>query len=236
MKERITQVLKIIFEITTFKRRTFFLLSDIIFISFSMYASFWIRFDGIIPEEYIVNLKYYILLALAIKLGYQIFFRLYNISWRFFSLRDLIKLIRTIILSSLTLGILLFFLKTYKPFIGFPRSVVLLDFILTMGFLGTIRISKRVFQEYRIKILGLHKGNTRTIIIGAGSAGEQIGREMLNNRKSKYFPVGYIDDDPAKKGINIHSIKVLGSRKDIPYLLNTYKIDEVLVAIPSARL
>lgn len=234
MKQTINQVLQNIFKTTTFKRRAFFLLADVVLIVFSVYASFWIRFDRNIPENYIINLKYYILLALGIKLGFLIYSRLYNISWRFFSLRDLIRLSNTIILSSLTLGLLLFFLKPYKPFMGFPRSVVLLDFIFTIGFLSTIRISKRAIQEYRIRIQKDKKGDTRVLIIGAGSAGEQISREMLNNSKSKYFPVGYIDDCPTKKGVNIHGIKVLGSRKDIPLLLGTQRIDEVLVALPSA--
>lgn len=233
MKERVKQVLWIIFKTTTFKRRAFFLLSDITLIAFSMYASFWIRFDGDIPEIYIANLKYYIPLALAVKLGFLIYFGQYNIFWRFFSLRNLLKLSNAVILSSLSLGLLLFFLKTSTPFIGFPRSIILLDFIFTMGFLGMVRISKRALQEYRIRIQGNKKGNTRILIIGAGSAGEQIGREMVTQNRSEYFPVGYIDDDPAKKGVNIHGIKVLGTRKDIPYLLENHRIDEVLVALPS---
>lgn len=234
MKEQIKQVLRIIFKTTTFKRRAFFLLSDIILIAFSMYASFWIRFDGDIPGNFVVNLKYYILLSLAMKLGFLIYFGQYNIFWRFFSLRNLIKLSNAIILSSLSLSLLLFFLKTSTPFMNFPRSVILLDFIFTIGFLGTVRISKRALQEYRIRIQKVKKGETRILIIGAGSAGEQIGREMLNNSMSKYNPVGYVDDCPTKKGVNIHGIKVLGSREDIPHLLEAQRIDEVLVALPSA--
>lgn len=234
MKERVKQVLRIIFKTTTIKRRAFFLLSDIILIAFSMYASFWIRFDGDIPESYIANLKYYIPLTLAVKLGFLIYFGQYNIFWRFFSLRNFIRLSNAIMLSSLSLGLLLFFLKTSTPFIGFPRSIILLDFIFTMGFLGMVRISKRALQEYKIRIQRLKKGNTRILIIGAGSAGEQIGREMVTQNRSEYFPVGYIDDDPAKRGVNIHGIKVLGARKDIPHLLEAHRIDEVLMALPSA--
>lgn len=234
MKQEVNQVLRNIFKTTKFKRRAFFLFADIILISFSMYVSFWIRFDGNIPENYIINLKYYILLALAIKLLSILYFGQYNIFWRFFSLRNLVKLSNAIVLSSLVLGLMLFFLRIYEPFIGFPRSVVLLDFIFTLGFLGTIRISKRAVQEFRIRIQGQNKGDIRVLIIGAGSAGEQICREMLTQKNSKYFPVGYIDDDPAKKGVNIHGIKVLGSRKDIPHKLRTHRINEVLVALPSA--
>lgn len=233
MKKHIMEFIRDLFRTTPFKRRTFFLTADFFLIAFSMYASFWIRFDGNIPDKYLPYLKYYILLALAVKLGFLVYYNMYSISWRFFSLRESLKLLRAVTLSSVSLGLLLFFLKTYAPFSEFPRSVILLDYIFTMGFIGTLRISKRALREYRIKTERQSKGRMRILIIGAGSAGEQIGREMLNNAKSKYFPVGYIDDDPAKKAINIHGIKVIGKREDIPRLLKSYSIDEVLVAIPS---
>ncbi len=58
---------------------------------------------------------------------------------------------------------------------------------------------------------------------------------MLVNNKSKYFPIGFVDDDLSKKGMSIHGIKVLGTRHDIPTLLKTNAVDEVLIAIPSFR-
>ena len=162
------------------------------------------------------------------------YYDMYGISWRFFSPGDLLKLFKAVTLSSLSMGLLLFLLKTYAPFMAFPRSVILLDYIFTMGFISALRVSKRALQEYRIRSDRLSRNKTKILIIGAGSAGEQIGREMLNNKKSKYFPMGYIDDDPAKAGIRIHGVKVLGTREDIPLALKSNRVDEVLVAIPSA--
>lgn len=234
MKKRILEFLRNLFKTTTFKRRAFFLVADILLIGFAMYASFWIRFEGNIPANYLPNLKYYILLSLVLKLGFLLLYDLHGISWRFFSLRDMMKLFRAVTLSSVSLGLLLFFLKTYAPFRGFPRSILLLDYFFTMGFIGSLRISKRAIREFRIRTEKLARGKSRVLIIGAGSAGEQIGREMLNNKKSKYYPVSYIDDDPAKRGVSIHGIKVIGKREDIPSILKTSDIDEVLVAIPSA--
>jgi FlaA1/EpsC-like NDP-sugar epimerase len=112
--------------------------------------------------------------------------------------------------------------------------VLLLDYIFTFGLIGSLRISKRVAKEYLNKTGKQRRGRTKILIIGAGGAGEQIGREMLNSKKSKYFPIGFIDDDPAKQGLSIHGIKVLGTRKEIPTILKNDHIDEVLVAIPSS--
>ena len=233
MKEGLRRFIKNLFKITTFKRRAFFLVADILLIAFSMYASFWIRFDGKIPYEFSHYLREYIILALVVKLGFLTYFGMYGISWRFFGLSDLLKLLRAVTLSSVSMGLLLFFLKSYAPFMGFPRSIILLDYIFTIGLIGTLRISKRALREFWIGTEKQAKGKSKVLIIGAGSAGEQIGREMLNNKKSRYYPVGYIDDDLAKRGISIHGVKVMGTRKDIPRVLRTNKVDEVLVAIPS---
>ena len=150
----------------------FFLRADILLIAFAMYASFWIRFDGIIPAKFASNLKYYILFALAIKLGFLLYYDLNGISWRFFSPRDLMKLFRAVTLSLVSLGFLLFFLKTYLPFKEFPRSILLLDYFFTMGFIGSLSISKRAIREYRFRTEKLAKGKSRVLIIGAGSAVE----------------------------------------------------------------
>ena len=88
MKERAMEFLRDLLKTTMFKRRAFFLVADIFLIAFSMYASFWIRFDGIIREKYLPNLKYYILLVLAVKRGFLVYYDLYGISMRFFSLRE----------------------------------------------------------------------------------------------------------------------------------------------------
>jgi FlaA1/EpsC-like NDP-sugar epimerase len=219
---------------TTFTRRLFFLSADILLISFSIYASLWLRFSGQIPLHYKKSLFYYILLALLIKLIFLIAFGLYNIFWRFFGLRDLIRLAYSLTLSFLFLGMMLFLLRGYVPFKAFPRSILISDYVLSLVLLGSLRISKRVYLEGLKGTLKLDKEKSRVLIIGAGNAGEQIVREMLRNKNSSYLPIGFIDDDPAKQGINIHGIKVLGKREDIPPNIHESRVDEVLIAIPSA--
>jgi len=80
MKERAIEFLRELLKTTMFKRRAFFLVADILLIAFSMYASFWIRFDRIIPEKYLPNSKCYILLVLAVKLGFLLYYDLNGIS------------------------------------------------------------------------------------------------------------------------------------------------------------
>ena len=219
---------------TSGKRRAFFLLTDVFFIAFAVYLSFWLKFEGEIPKEYSQILIWFILLAEACKISLLIVLRNYNFTWRYFSVREGLRLILALTLGWILLGLSLYLIG---PNIGsrtFPRSVYIMDFGFSLILIGSLRVSKRAYRETRIRLNRASIGKARTLIIGAGAAGEQIVREMVNNPRSKYFPIGYIDDDPAKEGIIIHGVKVIGHRKDIPDLLKGNEIDEILIAMPSA--
>ena len=222
---------------TVFKRRAFFFISDILLISFAMYASFWSRFNGVIPDQYKKSLPYFILLALFLKLTFLVLFNLYDISWHFVSIGELVKVFKALSLASLALGMALFLLRTSVFFRAspFPRSILLVDFIFSIVLIGSFRISKRILLEGLKNTLKMKGERVKILIVGAGSAGEQIIREMIRNKNSNYLPVGFADDNPAKHGIKIHGIKVLGKREDIPHIVKNYKIDEVLIALPSAH-
>jgi FlaA1/EpsC-like NDP-sugar epimerase len=220
---------------TPLKRRVFFLLADSFLIAFSLFVSFWLRFDGAIPAEYIKRFPAYFGLILTVKILFLGAFGMYKISWRFFGLSDLIKLIAAVSTSSLVLAAVFLGFRARGPISGFPRAVMLADFVITLGILSLLRISKRALIEHLSKSRKLRHGRTRIVIVGAGEAGSAIGRDMLINKHSRYFPVGYIDDDVSKRGLSIQGIKVLGTRNDIPTLLKANAVDEVLIAIPSFR-
>ena len=231
MQERVSHLLRL----TLFKRRLFFLVSDAALIAGSMFVSFWLRFDGVIPDVYAVNLKYYILVALAVKLMILLVHDMYDVSWRFFGLKDLLKLFSAVTMSSLVIGLAAVLYKSSAYFPTLPRSVILVDYLLTLGSIGVLRISKRAVVEYLGKSKRKWRGRTKVLIVGAGDAGSSIGRDMLVNKKSKYFPIGYIDDNLSKQGMSIQGIKVLGTRHEIPAVLKANTVDEVLIAIPSFR-
>jgi FlaA1/EpsC-like NDP-sugar epimerase len=224
-----------ILRMTPLKRRVFFFLADSLLVTFSLYASFWLRFDGAIPANSAQKYPAYLGLSLIVKISILAAFGMYNISWRFFGLSDFIKLIAAVSLASFVLVAVFLGFRAPGPVSGFPRAVMLADYVITLGALGLLRISKRAVIEYLSKSGRMRHGRTRVLIVGAGDAGSAIGRDMLVSKKSKYFPVGYIDDDSSKRGMSIHGIKVLGTRNDIPALLKANAVDEVLIAIPSFR-
>jgi FlaA1/EpsC-like NDP-sugar epimerase len=235
LKEKLNSPLKKMLNINMFKRRLFFIVADSLIIGGAVYFSFWLRFDGSIPAPYLQNLKFYIGFALAVMLTMLLVHGMYSISWRFFGLKDLIKLLSAITISSLLMGLSFFLFRAYLHISGFPRSVILVDYLLSLGSISVLRISKRAFIEYLSKAGRMRHRRARILIVGAGEAGSAIGREMLINENSKYFPIGYIDDDLSKRGMSIQGIKVLGMRDDIPTLLKANAVDEVLIAIPSFR-
>jgi FlaA1/EpsC-like NDP-sugar epimerase len=229
------QISKRVFALTPLKRRVFFLISDLAIIGLSLYASFWLRFDGLIPIDYLERIPFFLILAYLVKIPCLAAFGMYGISWRFFGLIDFIKLVASILVSSSVLSFILLAIRKQAPFTGFPRAVLLADFVITLGALGIFRISKRAVLEFSSNSGRLRSGRIRILVVGAGEAGSTIARDMLVNKKSKYYPIGFIDDDFSKRGMSIQGVRVLGTRHDIPALLKANAIDEVLIAIPTFR-
>jgi FlaA1/EpsC-like NDP-sugar epimerase len=142
----------------------------------------------------------------------------------------------TKIAKAITLGSALISLITISPWQtaigGVTLSVVVIDYLLTLAFVGGLRLSKRLFYQLVLRRPNGH--GVRTLIVGAGDAGERIVRAMLEERKPQRLPVGFVDDDPALHGLTIHGVQVLGNRQDIPHLAQKLAVQELLVAIPSA--
>ncbi len=193
------------------------------------YLAFYIRFDGKIVPAYLGILPYSVLLALAVRLPLYYSFGLHRSMWQYAGMSDLRKIV-----TSSTIGTLIMataFLRWNFGPMRYPYSVILLDWILMIGFTGYVRIALRLYKEYRIS---RSRGKKRTLIIGAGEAGERIVRDMKCSA-SVHNPIGFIDDDITKKGLSIHDVSVLGTRGDLPWVVEKYRPDEILLAIPSAR-
>ena len=223
---------------TRVKRKIFFLLTDISSLALAVYISLWLRFEGKIPTEYRHNLMRFILLAEICNIIFLFALRNYNFTWRHFSVGEGVRLISALVLGWGLMGLAMYLIGPLiiEPIYGvraLPRSVYIMDIGFSLLLIGSIRVSKRAYREYRLRRNCEAQGKARTLIIGAGAAGEQIGKEMITNVRSNYFPVGFIDDDPAKEGIDIHGIRVLGRQADIPDILKAEDIDEILIAMPS---
>jgi FlaA1/EpsC-like NDP-sugar epimerase len=216
---------------TRWKRSLFFLFGDAVLIFLALFLAFFLRYEGQIPSTVLANLGEYSLIIALIKFPIFYLFGLYRMSWRFVSLKELLAVFQAVTASALLIAAMLFILGR-EPWLGIvPRSIPVLDYILTLILIGGFRASKRIFTGLRS---GFSGGGKRVLIAGAGDAGEQIARAMQKEVRSDYVPIGYIDDDAAKRGLSIHGVRVLGSTQDLGEISRKRAVEGLIIAMPSA--
>ena len=189
---------------------------------FSLEPPFWAQFWAHWP--WIIFLK----LICFYYLG------LYRGMWRYTSLVDLKKVFIAAVVSSLIVTAFVAFLFQFQ---GFPRSAFLIDFVLTLLFIGGLRVGVRmVLNPGSIMtegLLGKDKDRKRIIVLGAGFTGEKVVREILDSPAMEMKPVAFLDDNRNKYGKSIHGVPVKGSIGEIGKLEDEF--DEILIAIPSVK-
>jgi FlaA1/EpsC-like NDP-sugar epimerase len=112
------------------------------------------------------------------------------------------------------------------------EGVIMLDLLTTIMLLGGLRMIVRLYHE---EFFSEAKGPaSKFLIIGAGNAGEALLRELVRRKDVQYDVAGFVDDDPAKQGMSIHGITVLGTVEQLPKICQKHNIDEIAIALPSA--
>jgi FlaA1/EpsC-like NDP-sugar epimerase len=204
------------------------LLTDVAAVCAAALGANYLRFDEIYPAGFIHFEKWLLLDLILTPLVFYVM-GLYRSAWRYASISDLKVIVfavtcRTLLLTSL------FILLGYDR--GVPRSTIVLQGILLLGAVGGTRLLTRVRREMSQQKNLRHK--TPVVIVGAGDAGEIILRELRGNRTLPYNPIGFVDDDPAKWGVRIHGVPVLGGTADIPAIASSRRVKDAIIAIPSA--
>ena len=159
-------------------------------------------------------------------------FGFYNRWWRYVSTRDMWGAARGVTVAS-ALTYLVLYAFPPENTSRLPRGVAALDFLLLLAFVAGTRLLARTLIE-RPQSGALVAHGKEVLIVGAGDAGQLMVREMQRNRQLHYTPIGFVDDDPRKRGDRIHGVRILGTTDDIAHVLRDNKPDEVLIAIPSA--
>jgi FlaA1/EpsC-like NDP-sugar epimerase len=213
-------------------RKIFFLVNDLFWIPLAVYLSFLLRFEAEIPEQYFGSVLVMGVLSVFFLIPIFNFNKLYSFSWSFVSAEELISLVKSSVFGFSALGAILFIFKDRAIFYGFPRSTFFVSFFLIILFCGGIRFLKRIYLQIFKKRLSKFK--EKTLIIGAGDAGEQFLRSILTLKSSFFYPVGFIDDNDVKQGVTIHGLKVLGKISDIPRIVKENQIEVMVIALPSA--
>ena len=211
-------------------RRLFVLALHLAVIPAGYYLAFALRFDGVVPREYMHFYWGTVGYLLVIRLGAFGAFGLFHGWWRHVGMSDLVSLIKAVTASSVLLVAVLYMTTEIA---GYPRSVVVLDWAGALLLFGGGRFAVRAFREERLVPWRSRRG-TRALIIGGGAAAERLLREAQRDRESEICPVGIVDDDPTKLGMRLHGVPVVGGSERIGELTARFGVQLLVIAIPSA--
>jgi FlaA1/EpsC-like NDP-sugar epimerase len=217
-----------------FKRRAQQFAADAVLAAAAFGLAFVLRFLDVpigIPHRYVTMLAGSIAF---VAIGKAIVFEVLGLHrkwWRYFQLPDMWPVVRASVVASMILVAVFTLAKPYDY--NLPRSVVVFDLLLTILLVGGARLVRRTIAERPDK--ATRGARTRgVLIIGAGSGGQMVVRELKLNPDLGVRAIGFVDDDPGKRDMTAAGVKVLGSTGEITEILDREGPDEVVIAIPSA--
>ncbi|RLA20860.1 MAG: polysaccharide biosynthesis protein [Gammaproteobacteria bacterium] len=209
--------------------RTIFL-HDLLMVPIAWFGAYWLRFNlGVIPEYFWHAALGYLPLVVFVQAVSSWFFGLYRGVWRFASIPDLLRIGKAVLSGTFIVASTLFL---YSRLEDVPRSVIPLYAGLLVLLLSTPRFLYRFWKDGGTSARG---GGKRTLIVGAGHAGDMLVRDLLSESNAEYNPVIFVDDDKNKRKREIRGIRVVGSIRKIPRLIERFQVDAILIAVPSAN-
>jgi FlaA1/EpsC-like NDP-sugar epimerase len=211
-------------------RKLFIVSTHVLVFAVSLWLGFTLRFDFAIPDAYTTLLWRTLPIFVAVKLVAFLLFNQYSGWWRFVNLHDLLGIGRAAAVSALCLaGVILI-----ADLREFPRSVFILDALLTVGLLSTIRVGIRLFRE-RVVGRSQNQSAKRTLVAGSGVTAESLIREANRSYSLNLRIVGVITDDETMVGTRIGQTPILGSLADLERLVAEFEVEQVISAFDSNK-
>ncbi|BAO43417.1 polysaccharide biosynthesis protein [Thiolapillus brandeum] len=201
---------------------------DLLMIPLAWLGAYVLRFNlEAVPDWFWQQALHSLLLVIPVQAVVFWLFGLYRGVWRFASLPDMIRIGKAVFSGLLSITLLLWLTRDFS---GVPRSVPVLYGILLMIFLSLPRMVYRFIKDQGSRSTSAQ----RVLIVGAGSAGEMLARDLLRDPQRAYLPLAFVDDDPAKRGREIHGVRVQGECSKLPRIARRLAADLVMLAVPSA--
>lgn len=193
--------------------------------------AYLLRFEFDIPADYARTFILTAPLLVGLRLVSNRLWRLSAERWRYVSVSDVLRLV-----GATTIGTGIFFILVMlwplEPRV--PRSVVLIEWLLSTYLIAAMWISYRTgFEQLRHHRSGHNGSRTRVLIVGAGEAANMLVREMMRF-PTGYRPLAFVDDDPLKWGTRLQGIEIAGGIQELPRLARVRGAQEIIVAVPSA--
>ena len=206
---------------------------DAVLIAAAWLLSWYVRFDGDTGPVYYERYQQWdvVVLVVGVMLPVFVAFGFYNRWWRYVSTGDMWGAVRGVVVAVVA-AFLVFALLDFHP-ASVPRGIWAIVTLLLLAFVMGSRFLARTLIE-RPAVGAIVARGKEVIVVGAGDAAQLILKEMLKNPSMGYTPIGLVDDDPRKKNLRIHGVRVLGTTRELRHLLRDRRPDELLIAIPSA--
>ena len=214
------------------KRFWLILLFKFCLICLSLLFAFLLRFDFSMSDADLRLFTQLLAPVLIIKIAVFWKMGLNHGWWRYVSIADVIDIFKANVFASALFLLYVVFIHGLE---GMPRSVFFLDGALCFALGCGVRLATRAYRENYFPMPMAQEDNLRRVlVVGAGSAGQMIVREMRQNPALAISVVGYIDDDPGKQAQRFHGVPVLGRQEDLDRICEEHDVAEIIIAIPSA--
>ncbi|WP_174614770.1 polysaccharide biosynthesis protein [Virgibacillus ihumii] len=207
-------------------RMTLLVVMDSLIVSLAIFVAAWVVY----PFMPVFDTPELVISSVALLIFHHLYamvYKLYNKVWAYASVGELVAIVKAVTLSIISAGVVQYITNDYSVF---SRALVvtwLLHIILIGG-------SRFVWRIYRDRYITNSKGKKRTLIVGAGSAGSMIVRQLKNNfDNSELLPVAFVDDELSKQRMQVYGIPVLGRAIHIPEIVEKQNIEHIVIAIPS---
>lgn len=207
---------------------------DILFIIFTIFLSFLIRLEFLqVLRDYLPTILWMVAISFLVKPFIYRRFGLYQRFWIYASSREALIVTLGAIVAAIIVGVIMLSLQALEVIILYPRSVIIIDILLSILAVGGVRFLPRFIAEGFLTNRD-KSGVKQVLIVGAGDAGALVVRELQKNPQLKINPVAFLDDDEEKQDFQILNIPVVGKLEKLAEKIDELLVDEVIIAIPSA--
>ena len=212
-------------------RRLTVLAAHVVLYAAAFTIAYLLRFDFTIHEQYIGQFFIGLGLTVVIRTLAGFPFGVYGGVLKYAGIQDLVNIIKAVSIG--TVGFVL--ASVLLNLRDIPRSIFALDWFAAIVLVGGLRFGLRMARE----MLSFEGGQgderiRRVLIVGAGDAGEALVRDIQRTYRGRYLVVGFLDDNKGKRGLRIHDVRVLGPIDYLGDYVPRFRVDEVIIAIPSA--
>ncbi|MGH0483249.1 polysaccharide biosynthesis protein [Bacillus mycoides] len=206
------------------KRLSLLILLDSFIVLTAVYLSYWFIHPNVlnkIPATVIIS-------SITLLCSHHIFaamYKLYNKAWEYASIGELKQIFKAITLSILVTAIVQQIIN-HDIYVRILAIAWMLHLLLIGG-------SRFVWRMFRDTYIAKATGKKRTLIIGAGSAGTMVVRQLQHNKEADLYPIAFVDDDRNKQKLEIYNVPVVGKTNHIQEIVEDNDIEHIIIAIPS---